>query len=196
MGSVVLQASQPRSPGRLKRLGRLVLLLLPLAGLWGGTAPALELRGKTYFTRPPWSVDLVSYYTTVWEPWAIYYFTVVLAPDAGAALGGLQITQTRGVDRTFPFDVRATRAFLGRPRQQGAAVPVQARFDAASRSFAITFPEPVAPGSTVTVALKPWNNPAMADTYMFQVTAFPSGPDPSPTPLGYGTLRIYTPDRL
>ena len=51
-------------------------------------------------------------------------------------------------------------------------------------------------GNTLTVVLKPWNNPSMADTYMFQVTAFPSGPAPSPAPLGYGTLRIYTPDRF
>ncbi|MEB3172465.1 MAG: DUF2808 domain-containing protein [Cyanobacteriota bacterium] len=170
-----------------------VLLGLVLAS---SSARALELRGKTYFSKPPWSVDLISYYTTVWETWAEYYFTVQLDPAAGAALGGLEITQTRGVDRTFPFNVGATRAFLGRPRQQGAAVPVEASFDAASRTFSISFPEPVAPGSTVTVSLKPWNNPAMADTYMFQVTAFPSGPNPSPTPLGYGTLRIYMPDRL
>jgi len=170
-----------------------VLLGLLLAS---SSARALELRGKTYFTKPPWSVDLISYYTTVWEPFAEYYFSVVLDPEAGAPLGGLQITQTRGVDRTFPFNVAATRAFMGRPRQQGAAVPVEASFDAESRTFSISFPEPVAPGSTVTVSLKPWNNPAMADTYMFQVTAFPSGPNPSPTPLGYGTLRIYMPDRF
>jgi len=170
-------------------------LLLGLV-LASPSARALELRGKTYFSKPPWSVDLISYYTTVWEPWAVYYFTVQLDPEAGAPLGALQITQTRGVDRTFPFNVAATSAFMGRPRQQGAAVPVQASFDAASRTFVISFAEPVAPGSTVTVSLKPWNNPAMADTYMFQVTAFPSGPNPSPTPLGYGTLRIYMPDRL
>ena len=158
-------------------------------------AVAMELRGKTYFDRPPWSVDLISYYTTIWEPWAEYYFTVQLPADAGADLGALQITQTRGVDRDFPFNVAATRAFLGRPRQQGAAVPVEARFDQSSRSFAIRFPQPVAPGSTLTLVLKPWNNPAQSDTYMFQVTAFPAGPNPSPTPLGYGTLRIYMPDR-
>jgi hypothetical protein len=39
--------------------------------------------------------------------------------------------------------------------------------------------------------LKPWYNPSQSDTYMFQVTAFPAGPNPSPAPLGYGTLRIY-----
>lgn len=184
---------------RLKQgTSALVLLLGLVAAGLGGARPAraLELRGKTYFAKPPWSVDLISYYTVIWEPWAEYYFTVSLDPDAGAGLGGLEITQTRGVDRWFPFHVGATRAFLGRPRQQGAPVPVEASFDQETRRFSIRFPEPVPPGSTLTLVLKPWNNPAMADTYMYEVTAFPAGPQPSPTPLGYGTLRIYTPDRF
>lgn len=175
-------------------LGSLVLALAsPLGWL---QASALELRDRTYFTKPPWSVDLISYYTTVWEPWAEYYFTVVLDPDAGAALGGLRITQTRGVDRAFPFNLDASKAFLGRPRQAGQAVPLEVRFDQDARRFDLTFPQPVPPGSTVTVMLKPWNNPSMADTYMFEVTAFPAGPNPSPSSLGYGTLRIYMPDRF
>jgi hypothetical protein len=154
-------------------------------------ARALELNDSTYFRRPPWKVDLKSYYTNVWDTKAQYYFTVELAPDAGASLGGLTIQQTRGVDRQFPFAVERTHAFLGRPRAEGAKVPVLASFDQASRRFTITFPEPVPPGSTITVALRPWYNPSQADTYMFQVTAFPAGPNPSPTPLGFGTLRIY-----
>ena len=178
----------------MHRVLQSVLLVLVL-GL-GLPLQALELRGKTYFSKPPWSVDLISYYLTVWEPWAEYYFTITLDPDAGAGLGGLQITQTRGVDRSFPFNVARTHAFLGRPRQRVASVPVDASFDHDSRTFRLAFPQPVPPGSTVTVVLKPWNNPGMADTYMFQVTAFPAGPQPSPTPLGYGTLRIYMPDRF
>jgi len=196
MAAAAATATSQVSRRRRAVVGRALPLLLALGTVWGSAAAAIELRGKTYFRRPPWSVDLISYYTTVWEPWAEYYFTVKLDPDAGAPLAGLIITQTRGVDRQFPFNVEASRAFLGRPRQQGAAVPVRASFDQASRSFEISFPEPVAPGNTVTVVLKPWNNPAMADTYMFQVMAYPSGPDPSPTPLGYGTLRIYLPDRF
>ena len=186
-----------RSSPAARRLARVLSAALLLGGaVLPGAASALELGGKTFFRRPPWSVDLISYYTTVWEPWAEYYFTVSLDPEAGASLGGLEITQTRGVDRHFPFNVGATRAFLGRPRQQGAAVPVEARFDEGERRFIVRFPEPVPPGSTLTLMLKPWNNPGMADTYMFQVTAFPAGPNPSPTPLGYGTLRIYMPDRF
>jgi hypothetical protein len=189
----------------MKRSGwprrRCATLLASLAvGFTAAAGPArvaaLELRGTTYFAKPPWSVDLISYYTTVWEPWAEYYFTIELAPDAGAPLGALGITQTRGVDRSFPFNLGATRAFLGRPRQAGAPVPVVASFDQDSRTFAVSFPQPVPPGSTLTLMLKPWNNPSMADTYMFAVTAYPAGPNPSPTPLGYGTLRIYMPDRF
>ena len=154
-------------------------------------AVAMELRGSTYFTRPPWNVDLVSYYTTVWQSRAEYYFTISLDPEAGASLGGLTIQQTRGVDTRFPFFVERTSAFLGRPRRQGARVPVEASFESDARRFTLRFPEPVSPGQTVTVVLKPWNNPANSDTYMFQVTAFPAGPNPSPAPVGFGTLRIY-----
>lgn len=165
-------------------------------GLSIAVAPAhsLELRGSTFFTRPPWKVDLVSFYTTIWQPWAQYYFTVEMPADAGASLGGLTIQQTRGVDTNFNFSVDRTRAFLGRPRREGPAVPVQASFDQAARQFTIRFPEPIPPGGTVTVVLKPWNNPAYSDTYMFQVTAYPAGENPSPAPLGFGTLRIYDPD--
>lgn len=175
-------------------------MAVPLAGmlpglpLAPGPAHSLELQGRTFFTRPPWRVDLVSYYTTIWQPWAQYYFTVELAPDAGAALGGLTIQQTRGVDRQFNFSVERTRGFLGRPRREGRPVAVQADFDPVARQFTLHFPEPVAPGSTVTVVLRPWNNPGQADTYMFQVTAYPAGVNPSPAPLGFGTLRIYDPD--
>ena len=154
-------------------------------------ASALELRGATYFQRPPWKVDLVSYTTTVGDPAAEYFFTVELAADAGASLGELTIQQTRGADWQFPFLVERTQAFLGRPRRAGARVPVTASFDTASRRFSVRFPEPIAPGRTVTVMLKPWYNPSQSDTYMFQVTGFPAGPNPSPVPLGYGTLRIY-----
>jgi len=181
----------------LARLRRLALGVVLSASIGPGlisSARALELRGSTYFANPPWKVDLVSYYTTIFQPFAEYYFTISLDADAGAALGRLTIQQTRGVDNSFPFAVERTEAFLGRPRQRGQKLPVQAEFDAAARQFSLTFPEPIPPGSTFTVVLRPWNNPSFSDTYMFQVTAYPAGPNPSPAPVGFGTLRIYDPD--
>jgi len=153
---------------------------------------ALELRGATYFAKSPWSVDLISYQSYTYQTRPEYFFRVSLDPEAGASLGALTISQTRGVDRWFEFAVDRTTAFLGgTPRREGPKIPVQASFDQASRTFTIRFPEPVQPGNTVTVVLRPWTNPAQGDTYMFAVNAFPAGPNPSPSALGYGTLRIY-----
>ncbi len=90
---------------------------------------ALELNGQTWFTRPPWKVDFTNYYAYVGQTGATYYFTLTLPEEAGAGLGGLVIQQTRGVDRNFQFAPERTKAFVGRPRREGASIPVQAQFD-------------------------------------------------------------------
>jgi len=162
-----------------------------LLTLQGAPARALELAGSTVFVKAPWQVDLVSYNTTVGQPLPEYYFTLNLDPEAGASLAGFTFQQIRGVDRQFPFLVERTRAFLGRPRREGRQVPVKARFNNDTRTMTLEFPEPVPPGSTVTVSVVPWTNPIQSDTYLFQVVAYPAGPDPLGSPVGVGTLRIY-----
>ena len=162
--------------------------LLPLPG---APARALEVAGSTVFVKAPWQVDLVSYYTTVGQPLPEYYFTLNLDPEAGASLAGFTFQQIRGVDRQFPFLLSRTRAFLGRPRREGRPVPVKTRFNDDTRTMTLEFPEPVPPGSTVTVSVVPWTNPMQSDTYLFQVVAYPAGPDPQGSPVGIGTLRIY-----
>ena len=162
------------------------LRLLP-----GAPARALELAGSTVFVKAPWQVDLVSYTTTVGQPLPEYYFTLNLDPEAGASLGGFTFQQIRGVDRHFPFALERTRAFIGRPRREGRPVPVKARFNNDTRTMTLEFSEPVRPGSTVTVSVVPWTNPMQSDTYLFQVVAYPAGPDPVGSPVGVATLRIY-----
>lgn len=162
-----------------------------LLSLPGVPARALELAGSTVFVKAPWKVELVSYNTTVGQPLPEYYFTLNLDPAAGAALGGFTFQQIRGVDRQFPFLLERTRAFLGRPRREGRPLPVKAHFNNDTRMMTLEFPEPVPPGSTVTVSVVPWSNPSQSDTYLFQVVAYPAGPDPLGSPVGVGTLRIY-----
>jgi hypothetical protein len=186
----------------MARTGVLISLALSVSPWLGALAAplmpqpagAVELRGSTYFTRPPWKVDLVSFRTDAGDPLAEYFFTVELDPDAGASLGGLLIQQSQGPDTDFPFSPERTRAFLGRPRGRGESIPVEAEYAQREREVRVRFPQPVAPGSTVTVMVKPWFNPSMPGTYLFQVTAFPDGPNPNPTPLGSARLRIYRPD--
>jgi hypothetical protein len=163
----------------------LAALLLPPA------ARPTALDGQSWFTTPPWRVEFTSYWWYRMLAGAEYYFTVTLPEQAGAGLGGLTIRQTRGVDRDFSFFTHRTRAFVGRPRREGAAIPVQASFDQASRTMTVRFPEPPSPGQTVTVALRPWHNPTWADTYMFGVQALPAGANPVPASLGFATMPIY-----
>jgi hypothetical protein len=171
------------------------LLTSSLAPLLAAPAAnALELRGSTFFARPPWKADLVSYRTTVGDPRAEYFFSVELDAEAGASLGGLLIRQSEGPERISPFSLDRTRAFLGRPRGREEAIPAEAKVSGREPEVQVRFPEPVPPGTTVTVVLKPWRNPTVPGTYLFQVTAFPDGPNPNPTPLGSARLRIYRPD--
>ena len=181
-----------RSPWALTTVAALLMGSLAVTAAAGlAPARALELRGSTYFLKAPWKAELISYYDTAGDPSAEYFLTISLDPQAGAPLARLTIQQSRGADWQFPFAPERTRAFLGRPRREGPAVPVQATFSQAERLITVDFPEPVMPGNTVTVMLKPWYNPVQADTYLFQVTAWPAGPQPVASPVGTATLRIY-----
>ena len=157
-----------------------------------GEAPslALELNGQSYFTQPPWRVEFTNYDWLVDAGGPEYYFTVALAENARAHLGGLVITQTSGSDQTFWIDPKQTSAFFGRPRQEGEAIPVQAKFHEQKRIMRVEFPDPPPPGSTLTVVLRPPNNPSLNDLYLFAVEALPAGPNPSAAPLGFARMEI------
>jgi hypothetical protein len=165
--------------------------LCPGSACGGGTAQAVEIGGASLFVKAPWKVDLISYSTTVGQPQPEYYLTLELGPDAGASLASFSFQQIRGADWQFPFSPQRTTAFLGRPRRQGKPVAVRASWDDRTRTMVVTFPEPVPPGSTITTVLIPWFNPMQSDSYLFQVVAYPSGPNPVGSPVGVGTLRIY-----
>ena len=152
---------------------------------------ALELNGSTVFVRAPWKAELITYESNAGAAPVSYYLTLRLDPEAGASLGRISVRQTRGADWQFPFSPQLTRAFLGRPRREGKAIPVQASFDGRERLINVTFSEPVPPGETVTVVLRPWTNPQQPDTYLFQVVVWPAGPNPVASPVGTATLRIY-----
>ena len=187
------RSQRPRGCAGALRQGLPVVALAALLLGGGLAASALELRGSTFFTRPPWKAELRSFNTNVGEGNVEHYLTIELSPEAGAPLGRLDLQQIRGADTTFLGRLDRVRAFTGRPRREGAAVPVQLRFDPQAGQMQLTFPEPVPPGTTVTVALRTWRNPSVGDTYLFQVVAWPAGANPVASPVGVGTLRIYSP---
>jgi len=164
---------------------------------WGplGSAQAIELQGRTYFASPPVEPRSTNYHSTAGEALAEYMVTITVPAKAGVGLGGLEIMQTRGVDRNFPFNLERSRAFLGEPRHEKAPWPATIQFDQNLRRFTVTFQQPVPAGQTVTVALKPWTNPMQADTYMFSVMALPAGPEPVAAMTGFVTFPIYSLER-
>ncbi len=179
---------------RHRLLKAAALLALAMPGLIlpvQAPAGALELRGRTYFEKAPWRITFRNYYSTVFQSGGEYYFTIEMPESAGAGLGALEIRQTAGVDWQFSFDVSRTRAFLGQPRREGPALPIEADFDDERRQFRIRFSTPPGPGQTVTVALRPYRNPAAADLYQFAVTAEPAGADPVPQAVGFARMPIY-----
>ena len=174
------------APNKLRRwLGICILSLLAQGPGW-----TLELNGQSFFAQPPWRVEFTNYDWHVDAGGPEYYFTVALAENAGAHLGGLVITQTSGSDQTFWIDPKETSAFFGRPRHEGDAIPVEAQFHDQKRSMRVDFPDPPPPGSTLTVVLRPPNNPSLNDIYLFAVEALPAGANPSAAPLGFARMEI------
>ena len=153
-------------------------------------ARALELQGRTYFAEPPVLPRSTNYRSIAGEGNPEYMITLKVPAGAGVGLGALEIIQTRGVDRSFPFNLSQCRAFLGEPRREGSDLPASFAFDPNQRRFKVDFASPVAPGQTVTVVLRPWTNPLQSDTYMFSVLAIPAGPDPVGAMAGFATFPI------
>ena len=191
-----MPATSPRQtlPARAaRRAGSLALGVL-MALTAAAPTTALELRGSTYFASPPWKAEWLTYSSNVSQGNVEHYLTIALPERAGVSLAELGFGQIRGVDTDFLSRINRVRACVGRPRLEGEPIPVQAAFDAGSGPWRVLFLEPVPPpGTTVTVALRAWRNPWWSDTYLFQVVAWPAGPDPMPSPVGVATLRIYDP---
>ena len=152
-------------------------------------APALEINGRTSFVAVPTRAQLINYRTGAFSGGAEFYLVLELPSGADAGLGGIDLSQIRGVQSAFYYGPVQPTAFLGRPRRQGASIPVNARFSDENRSVAIHFEKPVPPGETVTVAFAVGINPP-ADFYTFSVAALPWGPQAIPQTVGVVQMGI------
>ena len=118
---------------------------------------------------------------------ATYLFTLQIPENASEPLGRVVLQQTSGVD-DIDFNVKRTVAYVNGNRRQ--AVAVQATQDK-DRVTSLSFDPPVPPGNTVTLALRPDENPRTGGVYLFGVTAFPAGDKVSSQFVGYGRLQFY-----
>ncbi|MGG6269339.1 DUF2808 domain-containing protein [Leptolyngbya sp. AN03gr2] len=162
------------------------------SGLWVIATSAIELAdGKTYFEKPPRLIGSTTSQNGTYIWGATYYFTVQLPDDAGEPLQKLKIQLQASPGRPF-FNTSRTEAFEGKRKKPGKKLSLKdVKIDTQTQLVSVTFDPPVQPGSTVTVRIYPVRNPNAGGTYLYGVTAFPTGTQPAGQFLGFGRIRIY-----
>jgi Protein of unknown function (DUF2808) len=122
---------------------------------------------------------------------ATYYFTVSLPENAAEPLQQITINQHEGVDY-IRFDLKNSFAFEGTRSRKGQRVGLKdTTSDRKTQTVSLIFDPPISPGKTITIGLKPWQNPTVEGVYLFGVTAFPAGEKSHSQFLGFGRLQFY-----
>lgn len=169
----------------------------PLLGFLGLSASALEFsNGETAFNGPLRLLRAAATETTI-ESYPVYYqFTVEVPANLDEPLGRLVIAIPTefgdfGLRPPEPKVVRAfvpTAPYVKAPQYPARELPVDVQV--ARTQVALSFREPVTPGSVVTVEWGPLRNPPQDGLYQYEVTAFPRGPAPRSQYVGLGRIVI------
>lgn len=157
-------------------------------GLW---LLPVSASNAAAIAQPPRLVAATTTYneTDVWE--AKYYFTLAVPATAKEPLRRVAFTQTQGLE-TIRFDGKNSRAFEGTPNHKGQKLGLTlTKGENQPRTVIVTFDQPVAPGTTVTIGLKPLRNPSYDGVYLFQVKTLPSEQQTEGLVIGTGRLQFY-----
>ncbi|MBD3885266.1 DUF2808 domain-containing protein [Phormidium tenue FACHB-886] len=168
-----------------------------VAALPDQSGQAVELRGQVYFDHPPALLDASTTQRQTATSSAVHYFTLSVPADAGEPLQRVEIAQRDSSNsvKLIRYEADETRAFLGTRRDRQSELTLgETTYDRDSQTISVSFDPPVPPGETVTIGLRPVRNPLQDGIYLFGVTAFPAGENPSGQFLGYGRLTFDKPD--
>lgn len=145
----------------------------------------------TFFTgQPPVFVGVKTPDSTVDLPDAHYYFTFTLPSNSIEAIAQITIQQQESPEM-IALNINNTSAFIGDQDNQGQTLTIQPSELSEGTGVNILFNPPVPPGTTFTVRLEAVRNPSQDTTYMYDVTVFPAGNNPTAFPLGVGRLSFY-----
>lgn len=170
----------------------LALTLAPgmMPGIMAGiTSGVMAQEPSVFFLRSPRLVDAMTTFQEVQVWSAVYYFTIEVPSDVGQPLGKVTIHQRQGVQQ-MSFDLSQTLAFMGTPDERGQPISVMPSWDETTQTVSVILNPPVPPGSTVTVGIKPWQNPDFSGIYLYGVTAYPPGEKTQGLYLGVGRLQF------
>ena len=150
--------------------------------------------GRVAFDKSPLLRNAVTTFSGVRVWGAKYYFTIELPADAGEPLQKVVIAQRRGAD-DISFYLDKTVAYNGTHRRKREKLALQnVSQDEETKAITVVFDNPIPPGTTFTVGLRPKRNPDVGGVYLFGVTAFPSGENPDGLYLGAGRLQFFQGD--
>lgn len=150
-----------------------------------------RLDGTVFFNAPPQLEKAKTTFNEAGVRGATYYFTFTLPSQAGEPLQKLVIDQRSGIDE-IPLLLDRTIAFVGTANdKQDPLILGEVSQSEDNRQITVQFQTPVVPGTTFTIGLKPRKNPRYDGTYLFGITAFPSGETVEEIYLGVRRLQFY-----
>lgn len=171
----------------------LIGMILPIS-LRPSSVSAVELpNGEVAFSKGPRLTKAATTSRSRNNPIATYQFTIEVPEDAKEALGSVVIQQRSGGD-TVTFKEDKSSAFFGNSLAGGADVSLAAvggNMEQQPGEAIVVFDQPIEPGNTVTVRVKPKRNPSSAGAYQFGVTAYPAGENTRGLYLGSRRINIY-----
>jgi len=174
-----------------QRLGITLALGTSLSGLIIPPTQAVQLSdGTVAFAKPPRLLDAITTFRAAGARGAKYYFTLSLPQTADEPLQKITVNLRRGADE-IDYRLDETIAAVGTARNQTEKIAIaEAIFDAETETVTVTFAEPISPGTTFTLGLKPKQNPDFDGIYLFGVTAFPAGEKSQGIYLGAARLEF------
>jgi hypothetical protein len=168
-----------------------ITLLTTISG-FASKSQAIQLQdGTVYFAQPPRLLKASTTYNTIGVVGGTYYFTISLPENAGEPLQSIRINQHEGVDY-IAFNLQDSFALgvVGTNKQQRLELK-NTNSDKKTKTVTLTFDPPVSPGQTITIGLRPIQNPIVEGVYLFGVTAYPRGEKAHGQFLGFGRLHFY-----
>lgn len=118
------------------------------------------------------------------------YFFTLKNPRQAAAIKAVSIVQTENIE-TVQFQSASLQVYAGlKPKKNNVRALTPMGGPSKAGSVTVTFAQPVQPGETVTIMVKPQQNPSIGGTYRFGVIAFAKPSDVTGRFLGFGQLNI------
>ncbi len=143
-----------------------------------------------YFTKSPRLLGATTTFDAVRFSAAKYYFNISLPEDAGNNLQQIGIAQRQGSE-DIRFKLDETKVFIGNDRKRKESLAIASvTQEETTGEIKVLLAQAIPPGTDFTVRLKPRRNPDYPGIYLFGVTAYPQGVDPTSLYLGPGRFSF------